>query len=98
MKNNFLKKFIPKEMPKLYRQDGLGDKATVYLKLEAANGWVWYLTEYDEENTFFGFVHGFCDEWGYVSLDEISGLYKDGLLWVCENFKPVTLIDAVKGA
>lgn len=96
MQNNFLKKFIPDEMPKLYRQDGKGDNAIVYLKLEAVNGWEWYLTEFDGDKTFFGFVHGWANEWGYVSLDELDEIYGKGLLWVCEDFKPMTLKDAVK--
>lgn len=97
MQKDFIKNFIPNEMPKLYKQDGLGNNSIVYLKLEAVNGWEWYLTEYDNENTFFGFVHGVANEWGYVSLDELNQIYKDGLLWVCENFKPISLKDAIKG-
>lgn len=96
MQNNFLEKFIPDEMPKLYRQDGKGDNAIVYLKLEAVNGWEWYLTEFDGDETFFGFVHGWANEWGYVSFAELNEIYGKGLLWVCEDFKPVTLKDAVK--
>jgi hypothetical protein len=95
MQNNFLEKFIPNDMPKLYAQDGQFDNATVYLKLEAINGWVWYLTEFDGNNTFFGFVHGWADEWGYVSMYELNESYSKGLIWVCEDFKPVQLKNAI---
>lgn len=63
---------ITKNIPNLYSQDGLGKDATVYLVLKSKNGWRWYITEYDGSDTFFGYVEGYYDEWGYISKSELN--------------------------
>lgn len=35
--------------------------------------WTWYATEFDGEDTFFGWVDGTYPELGYFSLSELSG-------------------------
>ncbi|MFH1726885.1 MAG: DUF2958 domain-containing protein [Pseudomonadota bacterium] len=45
--------------------------------------WTWYATEYDPETRiFYGLVHGFENEWGYFSLDELEALKGPGGLGV----------------
>lgn len=48
----------------------------IYCKLFNAFGTgTWYLSEYDGEDTAFGYVTGFTDdEWGYVSISELVAL------------------------
>ena len=36
--------------------------------------WTWYATEYDGDNTFFGYVRGMEGEFGYFSLSELERL------------------------
>lgn len=65
-----------KRLPILYSQDGEGDRARVKLVVRLQN-FVWLLTEYDENDLFFGFV---ClndeqnAELGYISKAELEDL------------------------
>lgn len=34
--------------------------------------WTWYAVEFNGEDTFFGYVRGHEDEWGYWSYQEIQ--------------------------
>lgn len=36
--------------------------------------WTWYATEFDGEDTFFGFVRGIENELGYFSLSELQSV------------------------
>ena len=36
--------------------------------------WTWYATEFDGEDTFFGFVRGLENELGYFSLSELESV------------------------
>ena len=36
--------------------------------------WTWYATEYDGDNTFFGYVRGMEGEFGYFHLSELERL------------------------
>lgn len=64
-------------MPKTYEQDGLGDKAIVYLHY-FKNGCDWYITERDVDTDGEGQVQafglanlGFGAEWGYINIQEL---------------------------
>ena len=61
-------------LPPLYSQDGLGMDAVAHVKF-FLGGWTWYATEYDGEDTFFGWVESgngrTFDELGYFSLSEL---------------------------
>ena len=64
-----------KALPKLYSQDGKGDKATAYVKFFTPDSsWTWFATEFDGEDTFFGLVQGFEEELGYFSLSELESV------------------------
>ena len=53
----------------------------------------WYITEYDpEERIAFGYVTGlFEDEWGYISIDELTNITWNGVprIEIDHYFKPV---------
>jgi Protein of unknown function (DUF2958) len=63
----------------LYSQEN-ADDPVVHAKLFHAYGaGTWYLTEYDGNDTAFGYVTGLhADEWGYVSIDELAALHIGG--------------------
>ena len=69
-------KAIEDRFAKLGRQEEKGDSAIVVAKFfDPTGSWTWYATEYDPaERVFFGLVHGFEDELGYFSLDELSSV------------------------
>lgn len=41
---------------------------------DPTGSWTWYATEFDGEDTFFGFVRGIDDELGYFSLKEMESI------------------------
>jgi hypothetical protein len=62
-------------LPKLYTNENLGLEAIAPVKFFTPDAnWVWYATEYDGEDTFFGLVSGFVVEMGYFSLIELEGI------------------------
>lgn len=63
-----------KELPALYSQDGKGYDAIAYVHYFSMNGWHWYGTEFDGDDTFFGLVRGLETELGYFSLRELESL------------------------
>jgi len=70
-------KEIARKLPKLYAQDGVKDPM-VYLKLfNPVGAGTWYITEWDGEDTFFGFADlgdPACAEFGYISKSELESL------------------------
>jgi len=71
-------KAILNTIPKLYEQESKGDDAVVYVKFfYPAGRMTWYATEFDGNDTFFGFVvgnHPDGDELGYFSLSELQSV------------------------
>lgn len=65
-----------KALPALYSQDGKGLDAIAVVKFFNPTGaQTWYATEFDGEDTFFGFVTGFdYGELGYFSLSELAAI------------------------
>ena len=63
----------------LYSQEHHSDPV-IHCKLFHAYGsGTWYLTEYDGEDTAFGYVAGLqADEWGYVCISELEALHIGG--------------------
>lgn len=84
-------KDLLKNAADLYSQDGKGKKAVVYLVLEGINGWKWYITEYSKkENIAFGYVKGFEDEWGYISIEELEENINKGYMYIkSQEVKPL---------
>ena len=80
--------------PGLYSQGNKGEEAVVYVKIfDPCGSWTWYITEYDGNDTAFGFVCGFEKELGYISLSELATISgKTGIgLEIDVWFKPTTL-------
>ena len=98
---------IPKDLPvhKLYGQNKTSiDETIVWVKLFSPGSWTWYITEYDPEDRIaFGYVMGFENEWGYISIgemDEMNRSWKSSLTGLsCTfverdlHFKPITFGD-----
>lgn len=75
-------------IPRLYETEDtpLKDKL-IHVHLFMA-GSDWYISEYDGEDLFFGFVVLNADyansEWGYISLSELQAINIDGIEIDCE--------------
>jgi hypothetical protein len=68
--------YIPEELrgkiPPLYATEELPDP-TVWVKLFTPDSnWTWYITEFDGDDTCFGYVVGFDAELGYFLLSDIA--------------------------
>ena len=64
---------IAEKLTKLYATEGQGKKAMVQVKFFTPDaGWMWYATEFDGEDLFFGLVIGHAKEYGYFSLAELQ--------------------------
>jgi hypothetical protein len=62
-------------LPPLYAQENRGKQALAYAKFFTPDAqWTWYATEFDGEDTFFGFVDGDFPELGYFSLSELQSV------------------------
>lgn len=70
-----LTKKIRERLPKLYATEN-EKNPVVQVKFFSivSGGWRWYATEFDGDDTFFGLVDGFEQEWGYFSLSELESL------------------------
>ena len=69
-------KAILGKLPKLYaNEDKKSEDVKVIVKFFCPwNQWTWYATEFDGEDTFFGFVKGIENELGYFSLNELKSV------------------------
>jgi hypothetical protein len=68
-----LTKAIEKKLPALYSTEKSGAAKVVVKFFYPAGSGTWYATEYDGEDTFFGYVTGLGNnELGYFSLKELS--------------------------
>ena len=66
---------LRQQLPKLGHGDesGLGLEAKAIAKFFMSNGrWVWYASEFDGEDLFYGFVFGNVPELGYFRLSELE--------------------------
>lgn len=77
-----LPKDLRSKLPKLYEQDEAEDPM-IYAKFFFPGGnWTWFVSEGEmqgDDFTFFGFVIGFEEEWGYFSLRELQEIEINGL-------------------
>lgn len=67
---------IRKSLPKLYETDNVKveDKILRAKFFTPDTNWTWYPVEFDGKDTFFGFVQGFEQEWGYFTLSELESV------------------------
>jgi len=72
-KESLLNSETRERLPKLYsgEQQGLDSLAQVKFFTPDA-GWIWYGSEFDGEDIFFGLVVGLEIELGYFSLSELQ--------------------------
>lgn len=70
------------ELPKLYETDGIDCKDKMIRLHFFIGGCDWYVTEFDGQNTFFGFAN-LNDpqnaEWGYFTLSELDTINIHGI-------------------
>ena len=70
---NLLTQAIRKQLPPIGSTDGQGGQAIVHCKFFTPDaGWTWYVTEFDQADTFFGLVVGHETELGDFSLSELQ--------------------------
>ncbi len=67
-------KELLEKLPKLGETENQKDPVALVKFFTPWSNWTWYVTEYDGEDTFFGLVHGFEEEFGYFSLKELQSL------------------------
>lgn len=89
-----LTKELRRKLPKLYATEEQGLEALALVKFFTPDSsWIWYASEFDGEDTFFGLAVGAYPELGYFSLSELQkvrgalGLPVERDLW----FEPTTL-------
>jgi len=63
---------IKKALPGLYATDEEPNPKAIVKFFTPDSSWTWYATEFDGEDTFFGWVRGIEDELGYFSLSELQ--------------------------
>ena len=63
------------KLPALYSGENLGLMAVAIVKFFSPDsGWIWYASEFDGDDTFFGLVDGYETELGYFSLSELESV------------------------
>jgi hypothetical protein len=62
---------LRRALPALYTGENVSDPIVVCKFFLSGTGWTWYATEFDGEDTFFGYVVGFECELGCFSLQEL---------------------------
>lgn len=66
MKVNLLTKELRRKLPPIGGQEDKGLDAIAFVKFFAPDfHWTWYATEFDGQDSFFGFVKGDFDELGF---------------------------------
>ena len=71
-----LTKALRKSLPALRTTDNKKpEEIRVIVKFfNPVGSWIWYATEFDGEDRFFGFVRGHENELGYFSLRELESI------------------------
>lgn len=97
-------KLITKELaakiPELYATDNEEAEHIAYVKFFSPYmGWYWYVLEFDGDDTFFGYVFGDFEEYGYFSLSELSNTMFQNIVPAVErdlSFDPILLKEVFK--
>lgn len=64
-----------KQLPPLYATEDQKDPSVICKFFDPCGSWTWFVTEFDpKKRLFFGLVHGFEDELGYFSLDDLEAI------------------------
>jgi len=89
---------LRKKLPALGATEHQENPAVILKLFTPDSNWTWYITEFDQKDTFFGLVVGFEVELGYISLSELEattgplGLHVERDLY----FKPTPLSEIRK--
>jgi Protein of unknown function (DUF2958) len=67
-----LTKELRKKLPPLGATSKDNDPLAVVKYFTPDSNWTWYAIEFDGEDTFYGLVHGFEEEFGTFSLAELE--------------------------
>src|SRR5690348_271486 len=77
---------LPQELrariPPLYATEQNEDPLVICKFFTPWSYWTWLITEFDGDDTFFGWVCGHEAEWGYVSLSELERIRGPGELQI----------------
>jgi len=90
---------IKKNLPEIGSTDGQGLEAVVQVKFFTPDSsWTWFATEFDGQDTFYGYVDGLAGEFGYFSLSELESVEGPMGLKIERDivFEPVPLKEVVK--
>ena len=93
-KYEFFPDKVREKLPPLYNGEELGLMAQALVKFFTPDSnWVWYASEFDGDDIFFGLVSGFAIELGYFSLSELQSVRGPFGLPIERDlhFKPQTL-------
>jgi hypothetical protein len=65
---------IRQKLPKLYSTENMPTEERMFVVkfFTPDSNWTWYAVEFDGKDTFFGYVQGFENEWGYFTLSELQ--------------------------
>lgn len=66
---------IRTQIPQLYATEHIKDPVAQVKFFAPWNHWTWFVTEFDCEDTLFGWVNGDFPEWGYFSLSELESVH-----------------------
>ena len=69
-----LTKALRKQIPSLYSTEDQEDPIVQAKFFTPDSSWTWYVTEFDGEDIFFGYVLGHEAEFGYFSLSELESV------------------------
>jgi len=74
--HKLLTKELREQLPELYATEStpMAEKLAVAKFFTPDSNWTWYAVEFDhkDNDTFFGYVQGFENEFGYFSLSELQ--------------------------
>ena len=71
---------ILNKFKKVGSQENIKNPQIIVKFFHPASNYTWFATEYDQENQmFFGMVHGHDKELGYFSLKELANVFVRGL-------------------
>ena len=62
---------VRKRLPALGSQELVPNPCVPVKFFDPCGSWGWYCIEFDGEDTFFGYVHGFEDELGYFTMSDL---------------------------
>jgi hypothetical protein len=65
---------LRRKLPPLYTSEQEDDPQIVCKFFTPDSNWTWYVTEFDGNDTFFGWVEGMENELGYFSLAELESV------------------------